>query len=160
MIEAGVRLSFYDFFSRTVLREIKKKGITNILVDTDPRNMDHFFRVILQLQMNNPAFHFTFTSLDVESFDLEDFRYNRVNMTAFRLVDSTSERVRSLLREMEEISPIGRAILNQSQVSLGPKDYAGMMPTEMGCLPKVCPMERRLREFGTDKREGVNYPKI
>ena len=48
----------------------------------------------------------------------EDFRYNRVNMTAFRLVDSTSERVRSLLREMEEISPIGRAILNQSQVSL------------------------------------------
>ena len=99
------------------MREIKKKGITNILVDTDPRNMDHFFRVILQLQMNNPAFHFTFTSLDVESFDLEDFRYNRVNMTAFRLVDSTSERVRSLLREMEEISPIGRAILNQSQVS-------------------------------------------
>ena len=50
---------------------------------------------------------------------LEDFRYNRVNMTAFRLVDSTSERVRALLREMEEISPIGRAILNQSQVSLG-----------------------------------------
>ena len=48
----------------------------------------------------------------------EDFRYNRVNMTAFRLVDSTSERVRALLREMEEISPIGRAILNQSQVSL------------------------------------------
>ena len=48
---------------------------------------------------------------------LEDFRYNRVNMTAFRLVDSTSERVRSLLHEMEEISPIGRAILNQSQVS-------------------------------------------
>ena len=39
-------------------------------------------------------------------------------MTAFRLVDSTSERVRALLREMEEISPIGRAILNQSQVSL------------------------------------------
>ena len=49
----------------------------------------------------------------------EDFRYNRVNMTAFRLVDSTSGRVRALLREMEEISPIGRAILNQSQVSLG-----------------------------------------
>ena len=99
------------------MREIKKKGITNILVDTDPRNIDHFFRVILQLQMNNPAFHYTFTSLDVESFDLEDFRYNRVNMTAFRLVDSTSGRVRELLREMEEISPIGRAILNQSQVS-------------------------------------------
>ena len=67
--------------------------------------------------MNNPAFHYTFTSLDVESFDLEDFRYNRVNMTSFRLVDSTSERIRDLLREMEEISPFGRTILNQSEVN-------------------------------------------
>ena len=66
--------------------------------------------------MNNPAFHYTFTSLDVDSFELEDFSYNRVNMTSFRLVDTTSERVRELLREMEEISPIRRAILNQSQV--------------------------------------------
>ena len=66
--------------------------------------------------MNNPAFHYTFTSLDVESFDLDDFSCNRVNMTSFRLVDKTSERVRELLREMEEISPIRRAILNQSQV--------------------------------------------
>ena len=99
------------------MREIKKKGITNILVDTDPRNMELFFRVILQLQMNNHRYHYTFTSLDVESFDLEDFRYNGVNMTSFRLVDATSERVQELLREMEEISPIGKAILNQSQVT-------------------------------------------
>ncbi len=27
-----------------VLREIKKKGIFNILVDTDPHNMEYFFR--------------------------------------------------------------------------------------------------------------------
>ena len=43
-------LLYRHLYSRTVLREIKKKGITNILVDTDPRNIDHFFRVILQLQ--------------------------------------------------------------------------------------------------------------
>ena len=50
-----------------VLREIKKKDIHNIIVDTDPRNMNYFFRVILQLQMNNNKFHYMFTSFDIES---------------------------------------------------------------------------------------------
>ena len=98
------------------MREIKRKGITNILIDTDPSNMQQFFRAILQLQMNNHRYHYTFTSFDVESFDLEDFKYNGVNMTAFRIVDSETGRVKELLREMEQISPIGKAILNQSQV--------------------------------------------
>ena len=50
------------------------------------------------------------------SFDLEDFRYNQVNMTAFRLVDSDDSVVRKTLQKMEVISPIGKAILNQTQV--------------------------------------------
>jgi hypothetical protein len=29
-------------------------------------------------------YHYTFTSFDVESLDLEDFQYNQVNITAFR----------------------------------------------------------------------------
>lgn len=52
---------------RTVLKEIKKKGIQNILVDTDPQNINQFFRIILQLQMNNNKFHYMFTSFDVET---------------------------------------------------------------------------------------------
>ncbi len=41
-----------------------------------------------------------------------------VNMTAFRLVDSQSEHVRSILSEMENKSPIGKAILNRTQLIL------------------------------------------
>ncbi len=52
---------------RTVLREIKKKGIRNILVDTNADNIKFFFRVLLQLQMNNNQYHYTFTSFDVET---------------------------------------------------------------------------------------------
>ena len=99
-----------------VLREIKKKGIRNIIVDTNPNNMNYFFRVILQLQMNNNQYHYTFTSFDVETFDLEDFKYNNVNMTAFRIVDSDTDDVQRVLYEMESISAIGKAILNQTQV--------------------------------------------
>ena len=51
-------------------------------------------------------------------FDIEDFRYNNVNMTAFRLVDADNEEVQKLLYEMETLSPLGAAILNQSQVIL------------------------------------------
>ena len=52
---------------RSVLREIKKKGIRNILIDTDPSHMSYFFRVLLQLQMNNDDYHYTFTSFDLET---------------------------------------------------------------------------------------------
>jgi ionotropic kainate glutamate receptor 2 len=52
----------------------------------------------------------------LQRFDLEDFKYNQVNMTAFRIVDSDNEEVQRVLHEMESISALGRAILNQSQV--------------------------------------------
>lgn len=48
--------------------------------------------------------------------DLEDFKYNHVNMTAFRLVDSEAPQVKATLAEMETSGPIGKAILNQTQV--------------------------------------------
>ena len=51
-------------------------------------------------------------------FDLEDFRYNNVNMTAFRLVDADNKNVQKLLYEMETLSPLGAAILNRSQVRI------------------------------------------
>ena len=53
---------------------------------------------------------------DIETFDLEDFKYNFVNMTAFRLVDSEHYRVRRVLKDMEKFQPIGHNILNQSRV--------------------------------------------
>ena len=55
-------------------------------------------------------------SFFIHRFDLEDFRYNNVNMTAFRLVDADNEEVQQLLYEMETLSPLGAAILNKSQV--------------------------------------------
>lgn len=53
---------------------------------------------------------------DIETFDLEDFKYNFVNMTAFRLVDSDHYRVRQVLKDMESFQPIGHYILNKTRV--------------------------------------------
>nr|XP_053636465.1 glutamate receptor ionotropic, kainate 2-like isoform X4 [Cherax quadricarinatus] len=101
---------------RELLKEIKQKEIFNIIVDTKPENMNHFLRGILQLQMNDFKYHYLFTTFDIETFDLEDFKYNFVNMTAFRLVDSDHYRVRRVLKDMEKFQPIGHNILNQSRV--------------------------------------------
>ena len=55
-------------------------------------------------------------SQDIETFDLEDFKSNSVNMTAFRLVDLEEPKVAEVLRQMERFQPIGHAILNKTGV--------------------------------------------
>ncbi|XP_034244702.1 glutamate receptor ionotropic, kainate 2-like, partial [Thrips palmi] len=88
---------------RTVLKDIKAKEIYNLVVDTRPDTMRHFLREVLQLQMNDYKYHFVFTTFDMESFDLEDFKYNFVNITSFRIVDAEDMSVREVLKDMEQV---------------------------------------------------------
>ncbi|XP_077280638.1 glutamate receptor ionotropic, kainate 2 isoform X5 [Temnothorax americanus] len=114
-IEVSLRQADRDSY-RQVLSEIKSKEIRNIIVDTKPEHMHHFLRMILQLQMNDYKYHYLFTTFDIETFDLEDFKYNFVNITAFRLVDANDVGVRSILRDMERYQPSGNTILNKSRI--------------------------------------------
>uniref|UniRef100_A0ABD2XB30 Glutamate receptor ionotropic, kainate 2 n=1 Tax=Trichogramma kaykai TaxID=54128 RepID=A0ABD2XB30_9HYME len=66
--------------------------------------------------MNDYRYHYMFTTFDLETFDLEDFKYNSVNMTAFRLVDSEAHTVIEALRHMERFQPVGHSILNKSGI--------------------------------------------
>ncbi|CAG5107959.1 Similar to GRIK1: Glutamate receptor ionotropic [Cotesia congregata] len=101
---------------KDVLADIKTKEIHNFIIDTKPEHMHHFLRTILQLQMNDYKYHYLFTTFDIETFDLEDFKYNYVNITAFRLVDADDAAVRGILRDMERFQPSGNTILNKSHV--------------------------------------------
>ncbi|KAJ3660239.1 hypothetical protein Zmor_004696 [Zophobas morio] len=47
---------------RQVLREVRQKEIYKLIVDTNPRNIQKFFRAILQLQMNDYRYHYMFTT--------------------------------------------------------------------------------------------------
>ncbi|GJQ67701.1 hypothetical protein Trydic_g16524 [Trypoxylus dichotomus] len=85
---------------RPILKEIKCKEIHNIIIDTKSKNMKYFLKGILQLQMNDYKYHYLFTTFDLETFDLEDFKYNFVNMTAFRVVDVEDLSVQEILRDM------------------------------------------------------------
>lgn len=55
-------------------------------------------------------------TFDIETYDLENFRYNFVNMTAFRMVDSEHPSVRTILRDIEKYQPKGHPILNKTNV--------------------------------------------
>ncbi|XP_064081833.1 glutamate receptor ionotropic, kainate 2-like isoform X1 [Macrobrachium nipponense] len=101
---------------RDILKEVKHKEIYSIIVDTLPEHMNLFLRCLLQLQMNDYRYHYLFTTFDIETFDLEDFKYNFVNMTAFRLVDTDNGHVKRTLRDMEKFQPIGHSILNKSTI--------------------------------------------
>ncbi|XP_061725506.1 glutamate receptor ionotropic, kainate 2 isoform X2 [Cydia pomonella] len=105
---------------RRALTLLKAQGVTHIIVDTDPKKLRQLARAILQLQMNNENYHYIFTSFDMELFDLEDFYYNRVNMSGWRLVDRDSDKVKDTLLVMEKFHPIGASILTGGHIKTEP----------------------------------------
>jgi len=50
--------------------------------------------------MNEYKYHYLFTSFDLETYDLEDFKYNFVNITSFRLVDIGDVGVKQILKDL------------------------------------------------------------
>jgi ionotropic kainate glutamate receptor 2 len=71
---------------------------------------------ILQVQMNDYRYHYHMTSFDIELLDLENLKYNFVNLTAFRIVDSTNPMVKHVLKDIERFSTKGKQILNRTNV--------------------------------------------
>ena len=62
--------------------------------------------------------HFHYFLQDIETFDLESFKYNFVNITALRIIDSEYYRVSQILKDMEHIYPSShnRSVLKQSRI--------------------------------------------
>ena len=66
--------------------------------------------------MNNYKYHYHFATFDIENYNLNNFKYNFVNMTAFRIVDSETVNVQSVLDHMRMFEPLGHSSLNTSNV--------------------------------------------
>ena len=68
--------------------------------------------------MNDYKYHYLFTTFDIETFDLESFKYNFVNITSFRIIDREYDRVVQILKDMEHIYPDGynRSVLGKSRI--------------------------------------------
>lgn len=84
--------------------------------------------------MNDYKYHYLFTTFDIETFDLEDFKYNFVNMTAFRIVDIDDLAVTEVLRDMakfqsnREIQPINSSYIQVSHPKFSFAQTTNILP--------------------------------
>lgn len=98
-LEVHVRVADRSSYA-SALADLKAREFHHLLVDTRSEHMRHLLDAILRLQMNEYKFHYLFTTFDIDSMDLEDLKYNFVNITAFRLVDADDIAIRDQLKAM------------------------------------------------------------
>lgn len=98
-LEVHVRVADRSSYA-AALADLKAREFQHLLVDTRVEHMRHLLAAIQRLQMNEYKFHYLFTTFDIDTLDLEDLKYNFVNITAFRLVDADDIGVRGQLKAM------------------------------------------------------------
>jgi ionotropic kainate glutamate receptor 2 len=101
-ISLNIANTQYDY--RPILRDISKRSIRNIILDLEPDEAQVVLKMALQLGMINSTYHYIMTSLDVETLDLEDFKYNRANLTSLRLIKTDSNFYRTIALNLSDYS--------------------------------------------------------
>lgn len=67
--------------------------------------------------MNENRYHYHFTTFDLEIYNLEDFMYNDVNITTYRLVDYGNPLVRNMIKEIDKYHPmVAKQLLHRGQL--------------------------------------------
>jgi hypothetical protein len=114
-----LRIVNFDYEYRLILRDLSRRTIRNIVLDLEPEETQAVLKMALQLGMINSSYHFILTTLvnqrdfflflivklyfslsinyieflhykDIETMYLDDYKYNRANLTALRLVKTDS----------------------------------------------------------------------
>lgn len=89
-LDLTLKIANYEYEYRSILRDIAKRRITNIIIDLHPEESQTFLKMALQTGMINATYQYILTTLDIETINLEDYKYNKANITAFRLVKTDS----------------------------------------------------------------------
>lgn len=116
-LEVHIRVADRSSYA-AALADLKAREFQHLLVDTRAADMRHLLAAIQRLQMNEYKFHYLFTTFDIDSFDLEDLKYNFVNITAFRLVDADDIGVRDQLKAMRRFG-------DHHRQTAGARDWTG-----------------------------------
>lgn len=90
-LDIAMRMANHRYEYRSILRDVSSRNIKNIILDLNPEETEEILKMALQLGMINATFNYIITNLDIEIMNLDDYKYNRANITAFRLVKSESE---------------------------------------------------------------------
>ncbi|RWS06259.1 glutamate receptor: ionotropic kainate 2-like protein 3, partial [Dinothrombium tinctorium] len=89
---------------RRVFKEVGKLGIKNIIVDVSRDHIHLVLKHAQQVDMLSEYHNYFFTTLDLQTVDLEDFQYAGTNISAFSLVDQSSKEYQEIVREWQSNS--------------------------------------------------------
>ncbi|CAF1301921.1 unnamed protein product [Rotaria sp. Silwood1] len=88
---------FINYQDRSALVDAIGRDIFNIILDLNDVNTNTILKMALQMGMISPNYHYVLTTLNIDTYDLEDFKYNFVNLTSFRLFDRYDTRVQTAM---------------------------------------------------------------
>ncbi|CAF3034688.1 unnamed protein product [Rotaria socialis] len=88
---------FTHINDRSALLDAIGREVFNIILDLNDLHTHAVLKMALQMGMISSSYHFVLTTLNIDSYDLEDFKYNFVNLTAFRLFRRDDQRVKSAM---------------------------------------------------------------
>ncbi|XP_023349760.1 glutamate receptor ionotropic, kainate 2 isoform X2 [Eurytemora carolleeae] len=121
---------------RPLLKEIKNAGTRKIILDCVADNIQEILRQAQQVGMMTAYHNYIITSLDLHMVEMEDFKYGGTNITAFRLVNPSSELVQGVVREWIQ----GEVLYNRA-IPFGGKSIKGANTT---LHPTALPTETAL----------------
>uniref|UniRef100_A0A1I8I3N7 Glutamate receptor n=1 Tax=Macrostomum lignano TaxID=282301 RepID=A0A1I8I3N7_9PLAT len=110
----------------SLLSEIDSSGWCTMVLDLSLEATAHFLRAATNRGLMNRRYHYILANLDAMTLDLEDYRHNHVNLTAFRVVPGNWTHYNSVLADMRDwsnkqrlVNPDGVLLTRGGQMTLG-----------------------------------------
>lgn len=86
---------------RPLLKQIKNSGQAHIVLDCSTDKVYDVLKQAQQIGMMSDYHSYLITSLDLQTINLDEFKYGGTNITAFRLVDPNNPLVQSTMRDWQ-----------------------------------------------------------
>ncbi|XP_043279379.1 glutamate receptor ionotropic, kainate 2 isoform X2 [Venturia canescens] len=84
---------------RPLLKQIKNSAESHIVLDCSTDRIHSVLKQAQQIGMMSDYHSYLITSLDLNSVDLEEFKYGGTNITAFRLVDPEKPEIQKVVQD-------------------------------------------------------------
>lgn len=110
-LDIALRFAEHELEYRSILRDIGTRRFKNIILDLEPEEAQVMLKMALQLGMINSTYHYVLTTLDIETIDLDDFKYNRANITGLRLVKTESAFYKSLMLNISQFGAMSSSLM-------------------------------------------------
>ncbi|XP_031625101.1 glutamate receptor ionotropic, kainate 2 [Contarinia nasturtii] len=88
---------------RPLLKQIKNSGVAHIVLACSTEKIYNVLKQSQQIGMMSDYHSYLITSLDLQTIDLDEFKYSGTNITAFRLVDPDNYNVRKTVAEWSQL---------------------------------------------------------